>query len=973
MLALLGVTPDGLPSIFANSTGSVSYNATTDLFEASATPVSFTSDLIPFPAPISSGNFDLAFEADSNGALVGGTAGDDFVLTGSIDIDFDGNIDVSGVLLTGEVVEFGFQDSGASTNTDSYDFRIVVTGGELAASGVLTSGAQRPNYFDGKDVAMQIGSENSTFVGSFDVDFQGGNKVDLGPIESTSRPINPEIEIVKFVDKVETRASMHVIDFEGLATGTIVDNQFPDVTISAAASIPSYGNRAMIFDSANPTGGDLDLGTPNSDFGGPGIGSGGQSNTEALGNVLIISEDGDSSDPDDDARGGTFTFTFDEPVTLNHLELLDIDSNEQGGSVITVTSNLETTSFTIPALGDNSLQLLPINIENVTEFVVDFVSSGAISEIKFTKFTQEKVWYDANTAPGVDFEIGEFVEFSYHVMNPGDVELFPVNVIDDNATPTDTNDDFVPDPVEFTDGFNVGDLDQDNRLDPGEEWLYSAGFFATQLGQFENIALVTGTPVDEFGSPLGDSIKDDDPANYSVSGKPGISIEKTTNGVQADTVAEAVEIVAGDAVTWNYFVENTGTLPFVETEVVVVDDNGTPDDSSDDFYPELIAASDVGGDGILSPGEVWEYTFESVALQLGSSAGTSVLSFSGNSPLDGPNGNVRTYSVDGVQVKASAFSLDGSGNWKEAFLGEFSSGLGVTDNSEGNGRNGLHRVDNVHEKNFVVLEFSEDVVVDKVFLDSVVNDSDLSVWLGTVDDAFDNDLTLNDAVLAGLVNEVNNTSSSQSRFANINGGAVAGNVLILAASTVDHTPEDRFKIRNVKFERLGSDVYRNVGSVQVTGVSDQDPSHYRNKIVDKMFEAEDFQWRNYPWKVKSSSNASGGMVLKVPEGTGNYYHLPSHKSVKYEFHVGHTGKYSLSALLKAADHHSNSLWVKVNNGSWIEWHMDVTGSSFDWQNVTDTPHKNPVEFHLNEGINTLNIKVREDGLKLDKFKLSKID
>ena len=31
---------------------------------------------------------------------------------------------------------------------------------------------------------------------------------------------------------------------------------------------------AMIFDSSNPTGDDDDLGTPNEDFGGPGVGKG---------------------------------------------------------------------------------------------------------------------------------------------------------------------------------------------------------------------------------------------------------------------------------------------------------------------------------------------------------------------------------------------------------------------------------------------------------------------------------------------------------------------------------------------------------------------------------------------------------------------------------------------------------------------------------------------------------------------------
>ena len=65
------------------------------------------------------------------------------------------------------------------------------------------------------------------------------------------------------------------------------------------------GKKLLIFDTAHPTGGDYDLRTPGS----------GSGNTSALGNVLIISEDGDESDPDDDENGGTMVFEFALPVS----------------------------------------------------------------------------------------------------------------------------------------------------------------------------------------------------------------------------------------------------------------------------------------------------------------------------------------------------------------------------------------------------------------------------------------------------------------------------------------------------------------------------------------------------------------------------------------------------------------------------------------------------------------------------------
>jgi len=85
---------------------------------------------------------------------------------------------------------------------------------------------------------------------------------------------------------------------------------------------------AMIFDSSAPTGGDLDLGTPNQDFGGPGIGVAGENgslfpNTEALGNVLIISEDENAAAPNDNRWGGVLTFDFDPPRNVYSMGHMD--------------------------------------------------------------------------------------------------------------------------------------------------------------------------------------------------------------------------------------------------------------------------------------------------------------------------------------------------------------------------------------------------------------------------------------------------------------------------------------------------------------------------------------------------------------------------------------------------------------------------------------------------------------------------
>ena len=117
------------------------------------------------------------------------------------------------------------------------------------------------------------------------------------------------------------------VDPAGLpfAAGTRITDQF--ASLGFTVSTNNANKPAMIFDSASPTGGDHDLGTPNSQYGGPGQGSGGVTNDTALSNVLIISEDNDASDPDDNGSGGTLIFDFDDPVMIDEVGIMDIDSS----------------------------------------------------------------------------------------------------------------------------------------------------------------------------------------------------------------------------------------------------------------------------------------------------------------------------------------------------------------------------------------------------------------------------------------------------------------------------------------------------------------------------------------------------------------------------------------------------------------------------------------------------------------------
>ncbi|WP_137179461.1 SdrD B-like domain-containing protein [Roseomonas sp. AR75] len=360
-------------------------------------------------------------------------------------------------------------------------------------------------------------------------------------------------------------------------------------------------------------------------------------------------------------------------------------------------------------------------------------------------------------------------------------------------------------------------------------------------GIYENIATVSAP----------DTPSDSDASHYKngpppAPPKPGLDLEKTTDGSTNSNTTDSnydnedsaggigvPKLVAGSDVTWTYRLENTGETTFTAAEIVLVDDNGTASTSDDMSIAngKIVRIADELGDNddLLEAGEVWLYQATGVVKNLTTPGSSTTFDFSGNTATDGSDGNVRTYSSGGINVKASAFS-EVSGGWATAYLGAYGGGLGVTDRGEGSGSGNAHTVDNVGRENFVVFRFDQSVVVDKAFLGYVVCDSDISVWIGNVDNAYSGSFSLNSSVLNGLTHyEVNNTDSSYERWADFNAGNVAGNILVIAASLADTTPDDYFKIEKLAVAKLGTvGVYENEATVSAQGVTDSDLSHYTN-------------------------------------------------------------------------------------------------------------------------------------------------
>jgi len=166
-----------------------------------------------------------------------------------------------------------------------------------------------------------------------------------------------------------------IINFNDFNKGTIIDDQYDGVSISGTALNKHKkgisGNRAMIFNSDHPTGDDHDL-----EF------------SDRWG-ILILSEDGDTRDPDDNEFGGTFTFRFHQEVQMNSVIILD---NEEGVDIVMRDVNgVKIDKVWVPPKGDNTQQAVPLKqTKGVRVVTIKLKGSGAIDDLKYSLPCKEK-------------------------------------------------------------------------------------------------------------------------------------------------------------------------------------------------------------------------------------------------------------------------------------------------------------------------------------------------------------------------------------------------------------------------------------------------------------------------------------------------------------------------------------------------------------------------------------------------------
>ncbi len=163
---------------------------------------------------------------------------------------------------------------------------------------------------------------------------------------------------------------------------------------------------------------------------------------------------------------------------------------------------------------------------------------GSTSAIDLEKHTNG---FDADTGTGPYVTTGSTVNWTYLVTNTGNTTLTGVSVGDDQGV-------IVSCPS--------------TTLAAGASMPCTASGTAV-AGQYTNIGTAEGT------SLAGTGVNDSDPSHYFGSSA-GITIEKSTNGQDADS-APGPYAESGSTVTWRYVISNTGNVAL--TNVTVTDDH----------------------------------------------------------------------------------------------------------------------------------------------------------------------------------------------------------------------------------------------------------------------------------------------------------------------------------------------------------------------------------------------------------------
>ncbi len=456
---------------------------------------------------------------------------------------------VKQTLPDGSSQSFEFDPSWSSSNFNLKD-------GEQHDSGALEPGnyAVSESVLTGWDLTS-AGCDDGSTVAS----------IDLGPGETvTCTFVNTQRGTIIVEKQTSPDGATDTFSFSGDLKGSIGDGE----QLTATNLVPgtytttegdpgeAWDLGAITCDDSNSSG---DLGTATATFKlDPGETVTCTFFNAQRGTITIIKDARPDSAQDFGFTGDLGSFTLDD----------DGDASN-GTSNMASFQNLVAGSYSVSETGVEGWDLT--NLECETTGGASAEIDGATADLNLTDggsitcvFTNSKpdiqiVKTAGDAADGGTYVTEAFadnVTYHYAVTNTGQVDLVNVAVVDDAGTPADTSDDIEVCTIE--------------ALAIGE--TATCDLTLTVTTDTTNVAVASGET--EQGTP----VDDDDDAKVDIV-TPGIELIKT-----AGTAADGEEYVTEafpDNVTYHYAVTNTGEVDLLD--VVVVDDAGTPGDTSDDI------------------------------------------------------------------------------------------------------------------------------------------------------------------------------------------------------------------------------------------------------------------------------------------------------------------------------------------------------------------------------------------------------
>ena len=535
------------------------------------------------------GNFDLVSGTNQYtwdmGLYQGASIGDRIWLDQNLNgIQEAGDINYTGAIDVTLRDAGGAQIQTLTTTIGSYLFTNVVPGDyyvefTLPAGYVLSpENAGGDDTLD-SDVNSTLRTAVTTLIsGQNDVSWDMGiGLIDFSVTKVQSGGANPVMavgDLITYSIEVTNTGTVNLTDinatenYPGIGTGTL---GVPTESISANAVLDvgetwtytaTYEATQADVDAGlnlvnvisidtNETGSkDANASTPvggNPDFNVTKVQTGGPSPVTTIGDVIVytitVENNGTVSLTDVNATEnypGTGVGTLSAPTesgTVN--SILDV------GETWTYTATYEPT----PAEIDASLDL--VNVVSVTTNEVGPREDNETTPV--VGYPDMNVTKTQTGGPNPVSLVGDVIVYTITVENNGSKTLTDINA------------------TEFYPGAGTGTLSAatesavtDGMIQVGEVWTYTATYSATQADLDLGLDLVNRIRID-----TNETAPKEDTEVTPVLEEPIIVLEKSTNGIDADAVADAVILNDGDAVVWTYEMNNTGNVPL--TNITLVD------------------------------------------------------------------------------------------------------------------------------------------------------------------------------------------------------------------------------------------------------------------------------------------------------------------------------------------------------------------------------------------------------------------